>query len=63
MFVRKPKIKMTVIDSKFDQILKKKKIIKNVKYGKVNFSVLNIPLTFKNLCNQIRKRSDLISYI
>ena len=62
MFVRKKYVKSTVINKRFEEILKRKKIINNIVFNKMKFSVLNIPLTFKNLREQIRQKTNLITY-
>ena len=62
MYVRKNYVTSTVIKKKSDKIFKEKKLLNNLSFKKINFSVLNIGDSFKLFCNQIKNKDSLISY-
>lgn len=63
MYVRKHYVKSTIIKKKSDKIFKKKKFLKNIRFKKINFSVLNIPKAFDLFSDQIKSKNSLVSYI
>lgn len=63
MYVRKPYVKSTIIKKNSDKIFKKKKFLKEIRFKKVNFSVLSVSGSFKLFCDRIKKKNNLISYV
>ena len=63
MYVRKPYVKSTVIKKNSDEIFKKKKFLKKIKFKKINFAVLSISGSFKLFCDRIKNKNNLISYV
>ncbi len=63
MYVRKPYVKSTIIKKDSDKIFKEKNFLKELRFKKVNFSVLSISGSFRLLCDRIKNKNNLISYI
>lgn len=62
MFVRKKFVKETLINKKLDKLLKEKNFLKEINVNNIKFSVLEIPSTFKILCESIKNKSGLVYY-
>lgn len=61
MYVRKTqKVSKTVIDKKFDKVLKKKKALKEITFKKIRFSIVDINKAFSLMKKDIRSKNGLI---
>ena len=63
LFVRKKNVNETIIDKKFDKILEDQKAIKKIQTNKINYSILDVNLTYSLMRKEIQKKSGLIHYV
>ena len=62
MYVRRNnKVKSTLINEKFDFILKKNKSIKTIKYGKIIFSLVDIKKAYQLMVKDIKNSGGIIT--
>ena len=61
MYVRKTDlVSKTIIDKKFDKILKKKNALKETSFKKIKFSIVDISTAYLLMKNDIKNQSGLI---
>ena len=61
MYVRKiNEVSKTVIDKKFDKILKNKKALIQTSFKKIKFSIIDINVAYELMKSEIKNNSGLI---
>tara|TARA_B110000305_G_C19224857_1_gene532343 strand:+ start:55 stop:819 length:765 start_codon:yes stop_codon:yes gene_type:complete len=61
MYVRDlNKVKSTVIDNKFDEVLENNNVIKKTNYEGISFCCVDLEKTFKLMCEELKKNNSLI---
>ena len=61
MYVRDiHKAKSTIIDDKFDKVLKKNNAINKINFEGISFCCVDLEKTFKLICKEIKSKDSLI---
>ena len=61
MYVRDlNKVKSTIIDNKFDEVLENNNVIKKINYEGISFCCVDLEKTFKLMCEELKKNNSLI---
>ena len=62
MYVRRDnKVRSTLINKKFDFVLRKNKSIKTIKYGKIIFSLVDIKKAYQLMVKDIKNSGGIIT--
>lgn len=61
MYVRDiNKVKSTIIDDKFDEVLLKNNALKKIKFEGINFCCVDLKKTFSLMCQELKSKNSLI---